>query len=161
MTTAKLGLILFASLLVTSGSSNLNTKLSKGANDGSCPLHMKTDQCPMHKNGENCPMHANSDFRTTAATVQQKKSEKERPDGSWDTETHRWSAGDGCSSVNPDAEPDTKLNGVVENTVGCGCEPKCSDNGQRVEDRRKENGVYICKNACNEDRCHCPDPCKS
>lgn len=77
-----------------------------------------------------------------------------------DTPTHRFSPGDGCSSVNPNA-PDKERDGVNPNTVGCGCVRKCV-NGQTVEDLSKdEKGVYICKNACHPDRCSCSDPCKN
>lgn len=77
-----------------------------------------------------------------------------------DTPTHRYSPGDRCSSVNPNA-PDKERNGVNPNTVGCACVRKCV-NGQTQEDLSKdEKGVYICKNACHKDRCSCPDPCKS
>lgn len=78
-----------------------------------------------------------------------------------DTPTHRKSPGDGCSSVDPNAKPGAEFNGVKKNTVGCICVRKCI-NGQTLEDlSRDEKGVYICKNACNKDRCSCPDPCKS
>ena len=77
-----------------------------------------------------------------------------------DTPTHRFSPGDGCSSVNPDA-PNKERDGVNPNTVGCKCAKKCV-NGQTQEDMSKdEKGVYICKNACHKDRCSCPDPCKN
>lgn len=77
-----------------------------------------------------------------------------------DTPTHRFSPGDGCSSVNPNA-PNKERDGVNPNTVGCKCVKKCV-NGQTVEDLSKdEKGVYICSNACHKDRCSCPDPCKS
>ena len=78
-----------------------------------------------------------------------------------DTRTHRFSPGDGCSSMDPNAPSDKELNGVKPNTVGCMCVRKCV-NGQTVEDLSKdEKGVYICKNASHKDRCSCPDPCKS
>ena len=77
-----------------------------------------------------------------------------------DTPTHRFSPGDGCSSVNPNA-PDKTRDGVNPNTVGCKCARKCA-NGQTQEDLSKDDkGVYICKNACHKDRCSCPDPCKN
>ncbi len=82
------------------------------------------------------------------------------PDQNQDTPTHRWSPGDGCSSVNPKA-PNKKRDGVKPNTVGCKCVKKCV-NGQTQEDMSKdEKDVYICKNASHKDRCSCPDPCKS
>lgn len=86
--------------------------------------------------------------------------QKPDPDQSHDTPTHRWSPGDGCSSVNPNA-PNKKRDGVKQNTVGCKCTKKCV-NGQTQEDMSKdEKDVYICKNASHKDRCSCPDPCKS
>ncbi len=75
--------------------------------------------------------------------------------------THEYSAGDGCSRPNPEAEPGTELDGIEPNTVGCICQRKCV-NGQTQEDlSRGANGRYICKNACHKDRCFCPNPCKT
>jgi len=83
------------------------------------------------------------------------------PNQNQDTPTHRYSAGEGCSAVNPNAEPGEELNGVEKNTVGCVCVRKCI-NGYTQEDlSRDENGAYICRNACHKDRCKCPDPCKN
>ena len=82
------------------------------------------------------------------------------PDQSYDTPTHRYSPGDGCSSVNPNA-PNKKRDGVNPNTVGCKCAKKCVD-GRTEEDRTKDkNDVYECRNACHTNRCTCPDPCKT
>lgn len=80
-----------------------------------------------------------------------------------DTDTHRFSPGDGCSAVNPNA-PNKERDGVNPNTVGCKCVRKlpCDANNKPTEDlSRDDKGVYICKNACHKDRCSCPDPCKS
>lgn len=89
----------------------------------------------------------------------QNKNQNPDSDENQDTETHRYSPGDGCSAVNPNA-PNKKRDGVNPNTVGCKCVKKCVK-GETQEDLSKENGVYICSNACHKDRCTCPDPCKS
>lgn len=81
------------------------------------------------------------------------------PDQSYDTPTHRYSPGAGCSAVDPNAK-NPRRDGVNPNTVGCKCAKKCV-NGQTQEDLTKEKDVYVCKNACYKDRCSCPDPCKS
>lgn len=102
---------------------------------------------------------AGHNMTATAQDNGQQQPERD-PDQSYDTPTHRYSPGDGCSAVDPNPS-NPKRDGVEPNTVGCACEKKCV-NGQVVEDRsRDEKGVYICKNACYTDRCKCTDPCKN
>ena len=135
------------------------------------PIHISSQKaesptiCPMHSS----PMsldHQAMMVKDMVATGQDSDQDpgQNRPPGQGDqpddTPSHRYSPGDGCSSVNPNA-PNKERDGVNSNTVGCKCTKKCV-NGQTQEDRSKdEKGVYICKNACNEKRCTCPDPCKS
>lgn len=98
-----------------------------------------------------------ADPQQSQSTPQQGPGQGDQPG---DTPTHRFSPGDGCSSVNPNA-PNKERDGVNPNTVGCKCAKTCV-NGRTQEDRSKdEKGVYICKNASHKDRCSCPDPCKS
>ena len=98
-----------------------------------------------------------ADPQQSQSTPQQGPGQGDQPG---DTPTHRFSPGDGCSSVDPNAR-NKERNGVKANTVGCKCAKKCT-NGQTQEDRSlDEKGVYICKNACHTDRCSCPDPCKT
>lgn len=145
-------------LLFTSFISYPNLPLPKANNMNICPMHEA-------KSGDICPMHASLQAQAsmTAVTVsqEQEQEQEQNPPQPGDTPTHRLSPGDGCSSVNPNAEPGTNLNGVKANTVGCMCIRKCV-NGYTQEDlSRDKKGVYICKNACHKDRCFCPDPCKS
>ena len=150
MINIKLALILAVSLFVPSGSINLSSQDAGGAQ---CLTHKTSGQCPMHKNGEDC-------LGYMASMAHAQVPPPENPDGSRDTPTHRWSPGDGCSRLDPDA-PNKKRDGVKENTVACACTKKCV-NGQTQEDMSKdENDVYICRNASHKDRCFCPDPCKN
>ena len=106
--------------------------------------------------------------QTAAVAGQEQEQEQEQEQGPprgqggqpGDTPTHRYSPGDGCSSVNPNA-PNKELNGVKPNTVGCTCVRKCVNGNVQEDLSLDEKGVYVCKNACHKDRCSCPDPCKT
>lgn len=90
----------------------------------------------------------------------QNQEQQEAPPQNWPS--HSYSAGSGCSRPDPQAEPDSELNGVDPNTVGCKCVKKCANDRTPQEDlSRDKNGNFICKNACHKARCACPDPCKT
>lgn len=145
----KLGLLVI-SLLVVSASFNGGNVQS--ANKG------EEMMCHMPNMAEKHDHQAMMAHNLTAMANGQ--DQEKDPDKSHDTPTHRYSPGDGCSSVDPNA-PNKKRDGVKANTVGCKCVKKCT-NGETQEDLSKDkNDVYVCSNACHKDRCSCPDPCKS
>lgn len=151
-------------LLFTSATSYSDMSLSKANGMDICPMHASPNVSPGDK-AEGAQVGMVHDHQTMmiskGAIADQEQQPDPNPPQPGDTYTHRKSPGDGCSSVDPNAKPDTEFKGVKSNTVGCGCAPRC-ENGQRVEDRSMDkNERYICKNACYTDRCFCPDPCKS
>jgi len=166
MFNAKLAFALAASFIVSGGVSDVRPNISaQSMNGGQCPTHTSGVDCPMNANGEYCPMHDDKASvkdehaeHIVSATAQAQG--PLRPDGSRDSDSHRYSAGDGCSRLNKRA-PNAKLNGVKANTVACTCVKKCSQGTVQEDMSKDKNNVYVCRNACHRDRCFCPDPCKS
>lgn len=160
--------ILALALLVTSASASPSRFVQESKSPDMCPMHSspqaqvaiaeKHDHQAMMSHTMAGMSHGQDPEQDDQAPPAQNPSPGQG-DQPGDTPTHRFSPGDGCSAVNPKA-PNKERDGVNPNTVGCKCAKKCTNN-QPQEDLTKENGVYVCKNACHKDRCSCPDPCKS
>lgn len=144
--------ILGVAMLIASASVYSDPVSQKAKSVDICPMHVPPQtQATVMTHRDHQAMLAHS----AAVSVQDDGQDDEQP------APHRISPGDGCSSVNPNAKPDTEFNGVRPNTVGCTCVKQCVNDHPQEDLRKDERGVYICRNASHKDRCFCPDPCKS